>query len=38
MKFFSVGVLHRSFVFRQGDRVSLPWVYVHSSIFETYLV
>ena len=23
---------------RGGDGVSLPWVYVHSAIYETYLV
>ena len=23
---------------RRGDGVSLPWVYVHSAIYETYLV
>ena len=22
----------------EGDGVSLPWVYVHSAIYETYLV
>ena len=34
---FGVVVLHRSMVdYRRG--VHLPWVYVHSSICETYLV
>ena len=32
-------VLHRSIVqLEEGIGVSLPWVYVHSAIYETYLV
>ena len=34
----SVMVLHRSMVDWRRAGVSLPWVYVHSSIYETYAV
>ena len=34
-----VVVLHRSMLdWRRGGGVSLPWVYVHSAIYETCLV
>ena len=36
---FGAVVLHRAMVDqRRGHGVSLPWVYVHSAIYETYLV
>ena len=35
---FGVVVLHRYMVNWSRGGVSLPWVYVHSSICKTYLV
>ena len=35
---FGVVVFHRSMVDERRGGVSLPWVYVHSSICETCLV
>ena len=35
----AVVVFHRSKVnWRSGEGVNLPWVYVHSAIYETYLL
>ena len=36
---FDVVVLQRSMLqLEKGWGISLPWVYVHSAIYETYLV
>ena len=35
---FGVVVLHRYTVDLRRGEVNLPWVYVHSTIYETYLV